>query len=83
LIDAFGWSWEYIDEEMTLDRLDAIQKRWDVIPPLSVSTAQIAAVLGVKHEAPRSKQQEQDPNELASALGASGFPSERPEWLTK
>jgi hypothetical protein len=27
LIDAFGWTWEYIDEEMTIPRLDAITKQ--------------------------------------------------------
>jgi len=80
LIDAFGWSWEYIDEEMTLPRMESVMKHWDKIPPVSVTLAGIAAALGVKRE----EKKEVDAGnieELARLFG--GVSKGRPEWLTK
>lgn len=81
LIDAFGWSWEYIDEEMTLPRMDAIVKHWEVIPPLAVSVASIASALGVKRQGKVEKKAEGSIDELMSVLGGAGFKQEKPEWL--
>jgi len=75
LIEAFGWSWEYIDEEMTLPRMEAITKRWEVVPPLSVSIASIASALGVKREPKKAPEQSMD--ELVALMGGV---SRRPEW---
>lgn len=85
MIDAFGWTWEYIDEEVTLPRLDAIIKHWQQVPPLSVSAAAIASALGVGPAAKREKKTsgEQDPSALLEMLGASGFASEKPKWLNE
>lgn len=81
LIDAFGWSWEYIDEEMTMPRMMAVLKRWEVVPPLSISIAGIASALGiVKREPSRLEDKEQDFSELIGVLGVS---KGKPEWLTK
>lgn len=80
LIDAFGWSWEYIDEEMTLPRMEAIAKRWETVPPLSVSVAGIAAALGIKREPKKTVAEEQNIDELAALFGGI---SRKPEWLTK
>ena len=77
LIDAFGWSWEYIDEEMTLPRMGAIAKRWEIVPPLSVSVAGIAMALGIKREP--KKEAEQNVDELAALFGGI---SRKPEWQT-
>lgn len=64
---------------MTLPRLAAIGRHWKRIPPLAVSVANIAAVLGVK----RREEDRQDMQSLAEALGAGapGFSQELPEWL--
>ncbi|MGB8422178.1 hypothetical protein [Paraburkholderia sp.] len=31
---TFGWSWEYVDEQMTLPRLHAVWKQWKRFPPI-------------------------------------------------
>jgi hypothetical protein len=49
---ATGWTWEYVWENMTLQRLDVMSRLWKKTPPHHVSTAKIyalfAAWLGVK-----------------------------------
>ena len=39
-----GWTWEYIDQNMTLPRLTALNKYWQKYPPVHCL---IAAYLGV------------------------------------
>lgn len=45
---SFGWTWEYIDDYMTLPRLEAINEYYNVIPPLQVCVAGIAVALGME-----------------------------------
>lgn len=33
---AFGWTWEYVDEQMTLPRVKAIWMQWKRFPPLHI-----------------------------------------------
>lgn len=40
---CFGWSWEYVDEQMTLHRLYSIWKQWNRFPPLHMM---VGAYLG-------------------------------------
>lgn len=78
---------------MTLPRLDQIVAHWEKVPPLSVSTAAIASVLGVGRPkvqipgAPGEDQEKQDAQarSLFELLGggATGFNTERPAWLNK
>lgn len=68
MIDAFGWTWEYIDEEMTLPRLEVIVTRWDLVPPLSVSCSQMASYFGVSK--PRSKKAKAKGSKVKQDLGA-------------
>lgn len=42
-----GWTWEYIDDMMTLPRLYAIFKHWESRPPLHWMVAQF---LGIKRK---------------------------------
>ena len=41
-----GWTWEYIDESMTLPRLNALTRHWTEFPPVHVSLAGIVKGLG-------------------------------------
>jgi hypothetical protein len=43
LIAAFGWSWEYVDDQMTLPRLEIIWRQWKRFPPLHMM---VGAYLG-------------------------------------
>jgi len=52
LIEHLGWTWEYIDEEMTIPRLEALYRQWDKVPPLSVSVACIAYAMGMERKTP-------------------------------
>jgi hypothetical protein len=45
LIQATGWLWEYIDENMTLPRLEEMTKYWDTFPPIHISVARIYSSL--------------------------------------
>ena len=81
LISAFGWSWEYVDEEMTLPRMAAILNHWELTPPVAVSLAGIAASLGVKMEPKKSAAE--NASELQELLGVPGIVAGRPEWLTR
>lgn len=49
----FGWSWEYVDEQMTLPRLYAIWKQWRRFPPLHMM---VGAYFGYGKEAPKQPQ---------------------------
>lgn len=77
---------------MTLPRLEVIVAHWDRVPPASVSLSAIARYYGVGREAPkapkgaakRSGDEEVagSMHELMSLLGANGFGSEKPAWLS-
>lgn len=47
IIAATGWTWEYIDDYMTLPRLGAMRNAWEIHPPLHTL---VATVIG--HQAP-------------------------------
>lgn len=41
LLMAFpGWTWEYVDRNITLHQLNAIYARWEVFPPIHCMVAQ-------------------------------------------
>jgi hypothetical protein len=44
IIAGTGWTWEYIDEFMTLPRLNAMRKVWDQYPPVNVTAALFAGI---------------------------------------
>ena len=66
---------------MTLPRLEAISKRWDEIPPLSVSVAAIAYGLGMEKPDGSSKAKSDKLQTLVDSMGATGLGSGIPEWL--
>lgn len=65
-----------------MQRVEAITKRWETIPPLSVSVATVAASMGVKFGKEQPAETENNLQELADAVGAAGMSSELPSWLT-
>ena len=83
LIAEFGWAWEYIDDEMTLPRLFAIQDRWRNVPPLSSVVHAIAVGLGVIKDAPTAAPEQAandaDMGDLVRLVG--GVTERMPEWL--
>jgi hypothetical protein len=57
LISLTGWTWEYIDANMTFPRLYAMHRSWKSIPPPAIQLMRIAAFLGV--EPPKDVEPEQ------------------------
>lgn len=51
---ATGWTWDYVWETMTFQKLEAFGRMWKKNPPPHVSSSQIAAMLksffGVKEK---------------------------------
>lgn len=47
VITATGWTWDYIDEYLTLPRLNALGKHWQDFPPVNET---VAAFVGIKPE---------------------------------
>lgn len=45
---ALGWTWEYIDDCLTLPRLSALERHWRTAPPVHES---VAAFLGITNRA--------------------------------
>ena len=65
-----GWTWEYIDDFMTLPRLTAMYKHWEGSPPVHWM---IAGYLGVKKDkAAAAKPAEQDLSELFALFPMKG-----------
>lgn len=72
---------------MTLPRLVAINERWRLTPPLSVSTAAIAICLGAikapgrtdGQRAPEQAANDEAMGDLLALMG--GVTTEMPEWL--
>ena len=49
-----GWTWEYVDEEMTLPRCDGFVALWKQTPPLRTTLRIIAGALGMKDSESKS-----------------------------
>ncbi len=39
IITATGWTWEYVDENMTMPRLEELREYWTETPPVHVCVA--------------------------------------------
>lgn len=70
-----GYTFEYIDRQMTIPRLVALNKYWDMVPPLGASVYGIARALGVGAEKEARKAQEAGENigeakQMAAVLNA-------------
>ncbi len=72
LITITGWTWEYIDEQMTLPRLYGLSDYWRDHPPLHIL---IGAFLGVKPagKPKTTEQQESDLNQMVADFAIAGL----------
>lgn len=68
LITATGWTWEYIDENMTIRRLEAMLDFWDQRPPAAFSSNEVRMILrsyfGIKDGPRRRKTEGQEEEEF-------------------
>jgi len=42
---ATGWTWEYVWENMTLRRLEVMNRLWKDCPPPNISLAKVSAMI--------------------------------------
>lgn len=70
LITCTGWTWQYIDEHVTLPQVIALQATWRVFPPAALSLRRIGAALGLKFDEadkPRARTAEEAMREAMAA----------------
>jgi hypothetical protein len=48
-----GWTWDYVEETVTVERMMAMYDEWRINPPL---TLMVKAYLGIKGESPAAEQ---------------------------
>jgi hypothetical protein len=71
LMTITGWSWEYIDDYMTLPRLFEMMDYWAEHPPLHIVLAAFAGIKpSKKKQAPVSNQ---DPDMIIGDFAGAGF----------
>lgn len=65
---AMGWTWEYIENEVTLPVLESIQAAWKYRPPLH---RMVASYFKIEQEPPRyaTKQEVEDVAEKLKKMG--------------
>lgn len=51
LITFTGWTWQYIDEHVTLPQVYALNVTWRVFPPAALMLKRIGQALGMKFDA--------------------------------
>jgi hypothetical protein len=76
IIQATGWSWEYVRDHMTLPRLAEMNKYWASFPPVHISAGRIYhAITGTK-PTPLSSAAEAEPvkdlNDFISDIMSQG-----------
>ena len=73
-----GWSWEYVDEEMTLPRLDGFVKLWKQTPPIRTMLAALGSALGMEPNAGSTpKRNRPDLGAYLEGLASAGIQVER------
>lgn len=70
IIAGTGWTWEYIDENMTLPRVISLNKHWAEFPPVHIGLTMFSkAFLGTGKKKPDKRGNLQD---LMQAFGMAG-----------
>lgn len=67
VIDATGWTWEYVERHMDLHRYAAFCRQWRRSPPLR---DMVQAYLGIESVADQPLPQDQDADDEAAAIDA-------------
>jgi hypothetical protein len=60
-----GWTWDYVEETLTMERLKALKDYWERCPPVQ---AMIAAYFGIKGEQPK-----QSKTDFIQAMAGKGI----------
>ncbi len=62
LMTAFGWTWEYIDDNMTLPRYYEISRQWEKWPPMHLA---VLAYMGYTEKPSEDSVSKKDGNEIS------------------
>lgn len=55
LITCTGWTWDYVDQHVTLPQAQALNKCWVVLPPAAIALRRICGALGMKTAADKPR----------------------------
>ena len=50
-VSATGWTWDYVEWQLDIPRLLALNAHWSRLPPPALQLARIAAAIGLKSDA--------------------------------
>lgn len=50
MITATGWTWNYVDQHVTLPQVEAMSRFWETIPPAALQLKRISLALGIAPE---------------------------------
>lgn len=67
---CFGWTWEYVDDNMTLERLNAMELYWKENPPLHILVANYMGYEKPKNAKDKEKEAEENCAALFAALSS-------------
>jgi hypothetical protein len=71
---ATGWTYEYVENEMTLPRLKEFVEYWRTSPPAHETLRIILKVLGVEeNQAPASEEEGEEEGDLLGYLAGAGI----------
>ena len=62
-----GWTWDYVEWNIDLPRLTALNHQWQILPPIALQMARITGYLGFKNNVPQGS--EENNQEIESLLG--------------
>lgn len=74
MITATGWTWDYVDQRVTLPQAEALARFWETIPPAALQLKRISLALGI---APDKKVNTSTPKTADEAIRqalAAGIP---------
>jgi hypothetical protein len=77
LITATGWTWEYIDENMTLYRLACFTHHWLDSPPVHTAFAGFLKGMGGKSKRPQGVEVDEMPAHARKRMGFPDVPAQQ------
>ena len=74
IVSATGWTFEHVEQHVTLPQADALGKQWAAVPPPDQQLRRIALYLGLPDTAPRQTPVTRNPEDAFREALAAGLP---------
>lgn len=73
MIACTGWTWDYIDQHVTLPQVQVLNRAWRFLPPAALTLQRIGSYLGLKPPAENDGKPTTPDDALQQAI-AAGVP---------